>query len=69
LFFFVREAVWVIIFLDVVVVLLLFPFGGVSIELPIERSLKSLNLFIDGALVAVAFYSKINIEFKSLRKL
>lgn len=61
LFFLRYWAVWLLIILDIVLLMILAPFGGVEVQIPIERITKTLFTVIDGMIIASVFFS----DFKS----
>lgn len=67
LYFFRLWSIWLLLFLDIVFLLFLAPFGGVEVSAPVERISGAILFFIDGMLVSLAFFSdsKICNEFKS----
>ena len=64
LFFFKRWSVWLLLFLNVGVLIVMAPFGGVEISAPIERIAKTIFLMADGALIALAISSDLKTEFR-----
>ena len=64
LFLLRRWAVFLLLFLDVVVLFLLAPFGGVEVSLPAERLAKAVFLMSDGAIIGVALLSDFKNQLK-----
>jgi len=63
LLFFKIWAVWLLVGLDVVVLILLAPFAGVEISVPVERIAKTLFMMADGAIIALALLTDLRSKF------
>ncbi len=59
-----RWSIWLLIVLDIAVLLLLAPLGGVEVSVPVERIARNILLMTDGALIALAFFSDLRDQFK-----
>ena len=59
-----KWAIWLLIGVDVVVLLVLAPFGGVEVSSPIERISGSILLLSDGAIISLALFSELKSRFR-----